>query len=276
MLLGRKFIRVSKEDPVLTVFHWNTLSDQLSGFFPSIDDKYLDWSNRKDKISAEILSINSDIVCLTEIDHYEDFLQPLLLNKGYNSIFKKKKSWHRDGLCIGYDMQKFRYVHHTSIQYPNSNQFALLLKLLLGTIELLVISTHLKSGSQYEDDRVDQIKYLIKRLEEYKGTSIILCGDFNCEPFSKTYNIIINQNFTSAYFNNVLKNSEPEITTYQKREQVMYKTIDYIFFKGFEVTSVLSMPTLKEIEKTGIPSEAYPSDHISLACKASFKYNCLL
>ena len=41
MSFNREIIKVSHEDPVLSVFHWNILSDQLSGFFPSVDDKYV-------------------------------------------------------------------------------------------------------------------------------------------------------------------------------------------------------------------------------------------
>ena len=104
---------------------------------------------------------------------------------------------------------------------------------------------------------------------------IILCGDFNCEPKSSTYGLIINHklNFKSSYFGIIIPSSEPEITTYKKREEVECKTIDYIFVKGFEVNAVLNLPKLKEIEKIGMPSSEYPSDHFSLACKVNFNYN---
>ena len=172
-------------------------------------------------------------------------------------------------------MQKLKFVWQKSVYFPNSNQFALFLQLLLGPNEILVVSTHLKSGQEYELDRVQQVSFLLDKLASFDDSSIVVCGDFNCRPLSPSYNLIVNHKLglKSAYFGNILPGAEPEITTYQKRENIVYKTIDYIFVKGFEVNSVLAIPSLKSIEKIGLPSKFYPSDHFSLACKVNYKYS---
>ena len=238
----------------------------------------MDWAYRKHRIAAEIRNIDADIICLSEVDHYSDYFQPFLESQGYTSVYKKKRGWHSDGLCISFRSQRFIPVFQHYIYFPNSNQLALVVKLLLGSIEILVVSTHLKSGGMYERDRKGQINYLLMRLSRYGNIPMIMCGDFNCEPESPTYNAILSHQlkFKSAYFGRVLHNSEPEITTYKMRETVEYKTIDYVFIKGFNVNSVLSIPKLKDIEKAGLPSKEYPSDHLSLSCKVEFIYESSL
>lgn len=272
MLLGRNFEKISENDPVLTVFHWNVLSDQLSGFFPSVEDRVVEWEFRKEKIRQELGGCDADLVCLSEVDHYLDFFHPVLQEIGYSIVYKKKKGWHRDGLCICFRRDRFRLLFQHYIYFPGSNQLAIVVKLQLGTIEILVVSTHLKSGAKYENDRKVQIKYLLMRLKNYGNIPMIMCGDFNCEPHSLTYTEILTSSlkFSSAYYSKSSK--EPELTTYKKREEIECKTIDYIFTKGFEVTSILKLPSLTEIEKKGLPSEDYPSDHLSLSCKLAFTY----
>ncbi|OMJ87710.1 hypothetical protein SteCoe_10554 [Stentor coeruleus] len=278
MLLGREFVRVSESEPFLTVLHWNILSDQLSGFFPSVEDKYVEWDYRKKYIESEIINSQADIMCLSEVDHYIDFIQPLLHSRGYGSIFKKKKSWHRDGLCIAFKLDKFSFAKQMPVYFPQSNQFALVAKLILGSINITVVSTHLKSGKKYEKYRVAQARYLMKFLEKTEADAIILCGDFNCSPNSPSYNTIVNSSIglKSAYLNTLEPSSEPKFTTYKMREEIEYSTIDYIFLKNFDVDYVLNLPSLSFIEKTSLPSSTYPSDHLSLVCKIHYRLNYLI
>lgn len=276
MLLNRDSVRILPENSLIRVFHWNMLSDQLSGFFPSVDDKYLEWDYRKALISQELINCGADILCLSEVDHFEDFIQPLLGAQGYHCLFKKKKSWHRDGLCIAYKKDRFYFHQQQSIYFPKSNQFALAVQLSLGPIPILIISTHLKSGSNYEKIRLRQVTYLLEQLSKFNSKHTIFCGDFNCTPNSSTYNAIKSHNigFKSAYLGYLSPDCEPEITTYKKREdQEEFNTIDYIFVKGFQVNTVLKLPSLSEIGKIGLPSKLYPSDHLSLLCSLSIILN---
>lgn len=269
MLLNRNIVPVDTENSLLQVFHWNILSDQLSGFFPSVEDKYLEWDYRKRLISEELINCKADILCLSEVDHFEDFIQPLLAAHGYHSLFRRKKGWHRDGLCIAYKNDRLRLIQQSSIYLPKSNQFALAVQVTLGTIPILILSTHLKSGSEYEKIRLHQITYLLEQVSKFNSKQIIFCGDFNCTPNSLTYNAIKSHKigFKSAYFGLSTPETEPEITTYKKREELAeFNTIDYIFFKGFRIASALKLPSLKEVEKIGMPSRDYPSDHLSLMC----------
>lgn len=99
---------------------------------------------------------------------------------------------------------------------------------------------------------------------------VILLGDFNTTPGSKTYKLLSNKslNFESAYMR---LGKEPSFTTFKIRERVEKKTVDYIFTRGFSIIRLLSMPTVETIGKSGLPSQNYPSDHLSLVCQVTFK-----
>ena len=279
MLLNRDIICLSSEPSILKVFHWNTLSDQLSGFFPSVNEKYLDWSFRQNLLRHDLLLSSADILCLSEVDHFEDFIQPTLGPQGYRLLFKRKKSWHRDGLCIAYKEKKLRLIQQESIYFPKSNQFALAAVFLLGTIQILVVTTHLKSGPEHEISRLEQVKYLLEKIQKFNIEHIVMCGDFNCEPRSLSYDAVVLSKFSfkSTYFSTHLDKSEPEITTYKKREdEEEFNTIDYIFVRGFKVRDVLKLPSLKQVSEMGLPSKDYPSDHLSLMCSLGLDFDSKL
>ncbi|CAG9317360.1 unnamed protein product [Blepharisma stoltei] len=274
MLLGRTLTEVAPTPPLFTVMTWNTLSDQLSGFFPSVPDQFLSWGYRAPQIMHDLEESKADIYCLSEIDHYDDFIVPWINKIGFEGIFKKKRGWHRDGLCILFNRRKFTLISQESWYFPNSNQFALVIKLAFGAIEFLIVGTHLKSRSKYEEDRANQVRYLLSKLEKCAGRlPIILCGDFNSIPGSKTYNILNSHTklkFQSAY---MIFGSEPNFTTYKIRERVEKKTVDYIWIRGFSISRVLNIPSFESIGPTGLPSQEYPSDHLSLLCQLTIKPN---
>ncbi|CAG9327040.1 unnamed protein product [Blepharisma stoltei] len=272
MLLGRSLLQVKPIQPIFTVMTWNTLSDQLSGFFPLVADEYLAWNHRSQRILHELDSIGADLYCLSEIDHYDDFIVPWMNEKGFAGIYQKKRGWHRDGICLLYN-KKFSVSSQEAWYFPNSNQFALVVKLNFASIEFIVVATHLKSMHECEEERAIQMEYLLQKLDLCAGNlPLIMCGDFNTEPGSKTYNILSEHrlSFKSVYNKEGI---EPIFTTFKFRDEFERKTVDYIWIKGFDVACVLSMPSEETIGEKGLPSQIYPSDHLSLACQLNLQIN---
>lgn len=68
---------------------------------------------------------------------------------------------------------------------------------------------------------------------------------------------------------------ENEYTTCTVRDngEEVIRTIDYIFYspEAMEVEAVAEIPDLREIGNERLPSQAYPSDHLSLVTE--FKFN---
>jgi mRNA deadenylase 3'-5' endonuclease subunit Ccr4 len=84
----------------ISVAQFNVLADYLSDAFPHIKDKkLLSWSYRKPLLLQELHQLNADVICMEEVDHFEDF-QTDLVQSGYSGIFKKKLGSGLDGCAL--------------------------------------------------------------------------------------------------------------------------------------------------------------------------------
>lgn len=85
----------------------------------------ISWSRRKFLILEEILTYRPHILCLQEVDHYYDTLQPVLSSLGYSSSFCPKP-WSPclavegnngpDGCALFYDQTRFQLLDGASVQ----------------------------------------------------------------------------------------------------------------------------------------------------------------
>lgn len=270
-ILPRRFIRMSEIPHSLTVMQWNMLADSLAFDFPAVNENYLKWEHRSRLVLEEIDIIAADIICIEELDHYEDLLLPHLMQKGYRGIYQKKPDWHKDGTAIFYKTELLELEESEVIKFPVGNQFALYAKFRMckENVELVVVATHLKSKKDFEERRVEEIEVILNTLAKDSSLPMIICGDFNSEPSWATYQRCLScpLNLHSAYFNTLIPDSEPSYTTFKHREHLESRVIDYIWLKGFKASEVLSIPSLDEIGPNALPSENYPSDHLSLSCK---------
>ena len=91
----------------------------------------------------------------------------------------------------------------------------------------------------------------------------LINGDFNEVPEAQF--IIDLQNEFKCAYKEVL-GDHPEITTLKYWESgLVYRCIDYIFYKGpLKIIDVLSIPSKEEVMDTGLPRANYPSDHYML------------
>jgi nocturnin len=273
-ILNRHFVPVLEAEESISVMQWNLLSDQLAFDFPAVEREFLEWEYREPRILHEIFRVNADILCLEEVDHYHDTLYPHLAQHGYRGFFSKKPDWHNDGLAILYKEDKFRIIENEVIRFSDSNQIGLYAKMrhMYEGYDFVVCCTHLVSNKAFEQGRVAAIRILLGNLLKFGiDLPVVICGDFNSEPFWTTYQEMIYSpfGFRSVYYNTLFAESEPPFTTYKYRKQLEARTIDYIWTKNFRVTEVLSIPTEHEIGPFGLPGQYYPSDHLALACKLS-------
>ena len=133
--------------------------------------------------------------------------------------------------------------------------------------EICVATTHLKArtGALLATLRHEQGKDLLAWLATVKlHRPLILTGDFNAEPTEPVVRAVTEE-LASAY-----PDTTP-FTTWKVRESGEQKsTLDYIFHsKGLEVEATLDMPTEEQVGVDRLPSEAFPSDHLSLVADFS-------
>ena len=283
---------------------WNTLAralfsqtDPHMGYtFASKEAelKVFDWDNfRRWRILEEILRYDNDIICLEELDSYEEF-KPILHSIGYTSVFCPKyessclfMQTHvgPDGCAIFYKQNKFQinnlHCENIFVNESNQSQVFIILELrhLVTNKMITIVCLHLKSKVQNSERRKHQIEYILKILKRHLNTgngesgedrsSIIICGDFNGEPFEDFYSNIVNDKelkFYDSYEKCVDSNDKRLPSTIKIREPngLITRLIDYIFYtpKSLKLTQYLKLPENKEIEP--LPNLSYASDHLSL------------
>ncbi|XP_057700175.1 nocturnin isoform X2 [Corythoichthys intestinalis] len=305
----RTFIQPSDSNAgTIRVMQWNILAQALGeglDSFVQCPPEALNWSRRKYLILDEILTYRPHVLCLQEVDHYFDTLQPVLVRLGYSSRFCPKP-WSPcldvegnngpDGCALFFDESRFELLDCVSLQLSAmtipTNQVALvmILRCRITMRHVCVAVTHLKARSGWEWLRSAQGSDLLRQIQNVvqthtvrtsAGSSVpiplIICGDFNAIPTEEVYCRFVTSplGLDSAYKKLSQDcSTEPEFTTWKIRPTgECCTTLDYIWYSQdtLRVDAVLDMPSEEEIGPNRLPSFSYPSDHLSLVCDFSFK-----
>ncbi|KAI8147601.1 Endonuclease/exonuclease/phosphatase [Fennellomyces sp. T-0311] len=195
-----------------TVMSFNILGQCLvkRQWFPDSGDM-LKWKIRRNMISAEIEMYKPDIMCLQEVDHYEDFYLPLLEKLGYKAEYTKHaKKLH--GLLIAYNPKVFKMSQYATVDYDmdstcpptwittNVGQVMALKHVDHPEFGLVVGNTHLywRPVANYERLRqivifINSIMKMKKSLNEMEPDTKYIpmpIGDLNTTPRDPAYPVI--------------------------------------------------------------------------------------
>ena len=104
---------------IFTVMQWNTLASSLtnSSSFPHTQPQYLTKEHRRQLFVQELLRFSPTLVCLQEVDgaDYEEFYEPLLASRHYDSTFVKKTGDdNQDGCALFYSTAHFAMLSCTA------------------------------------------------------------------------------------------------------------------------------------------------------------------
>ncbi|GMH71407.1 hypothetical protein TrLO_g3882 [Triparma laevis f. longispina] len=295
------------------------------GNFDSIEEPkvVLNFATRKVRILEEIVRNSPDIVALQEMDRYHDYFGPVLEHLGYESKWSCKLDspslkfgYYSDGVCICWKKDRFNLeaeAMDNSVEFEGKqvavNHVLLTLKPKdWNGVPFVCVATHLKAKatSENEQKRSKQITALLTKVTDFAklhnaGERILLCGDFNCDPFdiykSKgeggrelDYKAIcvphIQESFPniqSAYpLENAAENADDADsskwlwTTWKKRSAggvgEVKHSIDYIYYdkNNFNCTQILLPPDPEYVMEHRLPCYKYPSDHISIVADFDF------
>lgn len=83
--------------------------------FKYVRHGYLSFKFRSVRILHEIRESNSDIICLQEVDHFDDFYKPRLEELGYDlhTTFRREK----DAVLIGFKKELLTIVEKEIVEY---------------------------------------------------------------------------------------------------------------------------------------------------------------
>ncbi|CAN0049410.1 unnamed protein product, partial [Heterosigma akashiwo] len=205
------------------IVQFNVLADGLSGADPSqggfvlTPSESLQWHFRSSRLVEEIQRWRPDIVCLQEVDHFEDFFVPEFSRWSFKGVYARKPNSPcagdlSDGCAIfisnRFDMLSSRTLNY-SLPKPGieedkevevSNQVGIISVLKDKKISdkdsrlLVVATTHLKATKNQEGEnmRAHQVQQLFDEVNRVReslalgfptsSVDIVICGDFNAPP----------------------------------------------------------------------------------------------
>jgi len=107
-----------QQKPGISVVTYNILADDYvkTNYFPWSSLDVLKWEFRKNNIIKKIVSMNSDVICLQEVDHYEE-LQQNLQSLGYLGVYLKRTGLRRDGCAIFFKESRWNLVDKLKIEF---------------------------------------------------------------------------------------------------------------------------------------------------------------
>jgi len=249
------------------------------------DQESLAWVRRRPLILAEIRRHAPDIICLQEVDNFQDLKTELALD-GFSGLFGKNKGYKtRHGNAVFWRTLDFRFKEHKLVHLGENIMTALLVKMTSkdGT-PLVVCSTHLKAGmsGQMEELRVRQVDKLLSYIKTFaRKDAVVLGADLNAhhanyslcsgtltQPlalFEVTAEVVPRletAGFTNAY------GDYPSFTSWAGwLDRDVKLCLDYIMLQGpVSAMSALDVPPddLVADHPNRMPNDKCPSDHVCL------------
>ncbi|CAN6583617.1 unnamed protein product [Malus baccata var. baccata] len=192
-----------------------TFGNQLKLYY-HIPHHMMDWQWRKRNLIFELGLWSSDIMCLQEVDKFDDLEEELKL-KGYIGFWKMRTGNPVDGCAIFWRTSRFKLVHEESIEFNklglrdnvaqicvlepirqnSTKNTAALPTSSTGTNKVVICNIHVLYNPRRGEIKLGQVRVLLDRAHTvskiWNGAPIVLCGDFNCTPKSPLYNFISEQ-----------------------------------------------------------------------------------
>jgi len=209
-------LRSKKGGRALRVLSYNVFSDTKCSTLRYTTSKK--WENRRVALIAEIKTYDADVLCLQDVDHFEDWWRVQLMVLGYDSVFKKrtqKTELHYEGVAVAYKRDLFQLFKSVPINLNDAQHmdtgmgagFASrlvtddvgLLLLLQPYVSDFIESAILVGSCQFssKDDDFDvrfvQAQFLTRQVElanrEFQLPVVLGCS-LNDSPNSPAYHVL--------------------------------------------------------------------------------------
>jgi len=282
-----------EQNQTISILQWNVLAAGLEG--RSIPK----WGNinvpesRSHQIATKIIQYQPDIICLQELNHFEDLNQFLSAYNytGLNLLKPEPSAPHIrcDGVGIFWSNLKFKLNSTTSIKEParwNQVCLALLLESLETKKTIMIATTHLKATQREELEaiRCQQVIHFTDTVEHWLTTLkcephfLCFAGDLNSTPedptghFQKEWKGAAIKEFEKRGYKSgwhvyeAKRNFKADdsvcadVVTFRVRGEVAL--YDYIMFKG--KGSVVSATGPQPWSYPALTTTNHPSDHLPL------------
>ncbi|KAI3873506.1 hypothetical protein MKX03_007450 [Papaver bracteatum] len=174
-----------------------------SSYFPHSPKPCLRFKARSEAVLSTLKSLESDFLCVQELDEYDSFYKENVESLGYSSIYIQRSVKKRDGCGIFYKCNSAELVLEDTIDYndlvesvqnkvvsisskedfgdrgdPNDPRVRLKRDCvgIMGAFKLkdlqqhliIVANTHIYWDPEWTDVKLAQVKYLLSRLARFK------------------------------------------------------------------------------------------------------------
>ncbi|XP_077230051.1 carbon catabolite repressor protein 4 homolog 3-like isoform X2 [Tasmannia lanceolata] len=204
----RRWIETDSPSPSISqervrVVSYNILGDdnasKHSDLYSHIPSDFMNWETRRKLICRELSGLNPDIVCLQEVDRYDDLLSSMR-NKGYIGSFKRRTGEAMDGCAIFWKENLFCLLEGESIEFKGFGLRDNVAQLFVFEMNkgdsrrLLVGNIHVLFNPNRGDIKLGQIRLLLSKAhtlsKKWGSIPIVLVGDFNSTPQSAIYEFL--------------------------------------------------------------------------------------
>lgn len=295
---------VSQGGVSLIVVQFNTLADGLSakeprkGGFLETPPGSLEFDYRGRRLMEEVFrhGVLPDVVAMQEVDHFEDWFEPIMTSLGYKGRFLSKPNSPcrqsldpslSDGCALFWRADKVRMETVEDVVYDNEdggkfNQVAIIATLRLpgAATPIVVAVTHLAASKTPEGEKIRAIQagQLLDRLL-VKQLPCIIATDLNAvsqqlptaDYPAEAYAAVVNHPMAVRSVYAQALGKEPDYTTWKRKKgKEVQHTIDYLFVsQSIRVQRVLLPPLQEDVDEDRLPSWRYPSDHLALMADLS-------
>eukprot|EP01134_Creolimax_fragrantissima_P000472 CFRG0472T1 len=229
---SHNFKETDSEASQFVLMTYNILGDKLmkehKRLYEHADRRVMAWSFRKAGILKEISILKPDVLCLQEVEDFNE-LYSELLQCGYSGMYQPRAVGEKpDGLAFFYRADKFKIVTHKLVQFClSSDTNALMNRQNVGIVAGLqevresgkfvcVATTHLLFNPKRGDVKLGQLAMLFAEIDLIKtklrsiqtksqlqtcthmytrknisSIPVIVCGDFNFRPQTDLFNFIL-------------------------------------------------------------------------------------
>lgn len=169
-----------------------------------VPSKFMDWSFRKELICNAIKFYNAGILCLQEVDRFND-LDELFQNYGYKGVYKARTGEANDGCALFWIEKLFTLLHQESIEFQSfglRNNVAQLCVFKMNkpkskskTSRSFVIGNiHVLFNPNRGDIKLGQVRLFLEKAhslsQRWGNIPVIMAGDLNSIPKSAIYQFL--------------------------------------------------------------------------------------
>ncbi|KRX06069.1 Endonuclease/exonuclease/phosphatase [Pseudocohnilembus persalinus] len=177
---------------------YNVLADNVAYklFYQHTAYPYLNFKKyRGPRIIDEVKQYYPSVICMQEVDHFEDFYQEKLEQLGYKTYLNKRFKLFRHGVLVGFQKNQWDLIDVENLNYNDAMDeseykvhaagLLVLLKSKKSQNNLCICSMHtyfMKDQTKYA-----QVAYTTHRIKSFleqnfldaENTAIVIAGDFN-------------------------------------------------------------------------------------------------